>query len=398
MYKDIELKLEYYRNRIINSIIDKRIYPSEELINEKLKDIDLSMAIFKNDVKAIEGKKFNVEDINYKALSILQDIKYLYQLILDINYKEIRKFNSYCATKTLELENKTKEILNRSYIETNTTSLGKTIAKINSPFIFKKNNSQTVINIGVCDITKGSSIVGLIDGNNYKDKNIKFKLSNPNNELLLIPYSINKDIVNIPGENKIKTLKLDLSPSDYNSEYLIIDESNNDYIYKCFLGKNKIMAKNINYNTDNKIIEIDNYKDIFLSDESNGTYVVEFYTVDATAINFSFNKKPISANFPLTNEPITGLNKIQRFVFQVDNDTAFKCQIDNGNIYADIENGIIKENGVFIKNKNGLSDVDIDIYDISQKEKYNIDLVIEDDNNDVEIETIIIKELIKVGE
>lgn len=401
MYKDVEAKLKFYKEQIIQDMVNKGIFPDTTTIDNKLKEIDTSISIFKNDITIKKGSNFNTDDIRNKALYIFNDIKILYEILLDNSYKELLKLENYASSKMTELKNKTKNSLDKASIESNISSLGKTLLHLSSPFEFKKDNSSTYIDLGNHSLTVGSSISGLVYGTNVDNKNIKFILSNENNKIYMTPYNINQDLILIPGEIQSNKYSSTIIPLEYENSYMVLEKEDKDIsnkIYKCFIGKGKAVVRNSFTKTDPMVYELSGFMPISLSSESAGGYIVEFYTVDATSVNFTFNKRPIAANFPLNSNTVSGLDRIHHFVIEVDNEIAFTCETDNGSIYACVEDGIINNNTVIIRNKNKITDISIEEYDTNKSEEYNISLLIEDDNNDTDVDTIIIKEILKVGE
>ena len=62
-YKDINKKLEYYKQQILKDLVGQGIYPNNSLIESKLKNIDTYLAIFQN-YNVATGELFNANEYN----------------------------------------------------------------------------------------------------------------------------------------------------------------------------------------------------------------------------------------------------------------------------------------------------------------------------------------------
>ena len=84
-YTDIVLKLKFYKEQIIKEFMEQQVFPTNELINNKLKNIDMHLSIFKeNDV--IPGHNFDVKEFNESIKIIYNDLRILYELLYIINF------------------------------------------------------------------------------------------------------------------------------------------------------------------------------------------------------------------------------------------------------------------------------------------------------------------------
>ena len=62
-YLDVEQKINYHKEQIIKEFIKKGIYPNNELIANKLNDINNYLALFKN-YNIPEGTFFDTAKLN----------------------------------------------------------------------------------------------------------------------------------------------------------------------------------------------------------------------------------------------------------------------------------------------------------------------------------------------
>jgi hypothetical protein len=79
MYKDTIAKIAFYKERIIKEFIKHGIYPSDQLIQEKLSEIDTSLSFLQPDTMTT-GKEFDV-DVYNNMINILFYRNIIEQLI-----------------------------------------------------------------------------------------------------------------------------------------------------------------------------------------------------------------------------------------------------------------------------------------------------------------------------
>ena len=126
MYKDMLLKLEYHRSRILEAFIKQGYFPQQEEIASKLSEVDERIALFKK-YNFKPGDNFNAKEINYSFKMLYNDILFLYKILEDI-YME--KYNSMLLNIEIHmnyLENLATHFKKRGDEEVKGTSLGETI-------------------------------------------------------------------------------------------------------------------------------------------------------------------------------------------------------------------------------------------------------------------------------
>lgn len=126
MYKDIILKLDYHRKHIINSFVKKGYFPKSEEINNKLKQVDTRIALFKS-YNFMPGEKFNTKEINHMIDMLYTDITFLYKVLEEIQINEYNKMLLTLETHLASLESLAIHYKKRANEEINGTSLGKTL-------------------------------------------------------------------------------------------------------------------------------------------------------------------------------------------------------------------------------------------------------------------------------
>ena len=133
MYKDIEKKLIYHKENIINAFIKKGIYPNDSLIKFKLESIDERISIFNSPIIK-EGSYFDTSHFNKCIKLIYNDLAILYKVLYEINKIEFNQLNQYAKMHINEMQNIADLYLEKSNLEAYSTTLGKTILFLNSNF------------------------------------------------------------------------------------------------------------------------------------------------------------------------------------------------------------------------------------------------------------------------
>ena len=96
MYTDIELKTNYYKEKIVASFIKQGIYPDNKLIQSRLNDIETRLSIFKTP-RVKEGSYFNTAEMNEAIKAIWDDLCILYQLLYELTVLKYNTLNNYTS-------------------------------------------------------------------------------------------------------------------------------------------------------------------------------------------------------------------------------------------------------------------------------------------------------------
>lgn len=392
MYKDIEKKFNYYKEQVLNEFIKKGIYPDNALIAKKVKTIDMYLSVFSHyDVSP--GKEFNAEEYNQSLKLVMKDLQFLYELLYELTFVEYNKLQDFIYSYLTELGNIVDTYKQRAEFENSSTTLGQTILFKNNSFKMAYENSTTSIELGELEITNGSTLACIANINNTKAEDVIFRFKRNEDEPLLIsPYNYNNDILTMPGSLSVNKYKYKLTKGQIINGPLIMDiKAPIDYKnkYEILGGKNKIFVKtkdNNDFIIEEKPITIET-----LSFDKKS--YINFYVVDGNAITFRFNKKPISTNFPMEEQTISNLNPIHHFFMECDEDFSFQFELDKGEVYAIKEAGIINENKLYYSGASTIEDFIVIEYGTGEKNKYNVTLDIFNSNDDIDIDSIIIKKL-----
>lgn len=343
-YLDQIAKINYYKQRIIESFTQNGIYPNDILIQNKINDIDTALAIFQYKYNK-EGKTFDVKKFNEDLERIYNDLLILYKLTYQESIKEYELIKSYVETNLLQLEELAMNCEYKTKLELDSTSLGKTIFFQSNGFNINTNNGVSIINLGQIEVNNASKIACLFDADNIKDEQVVFSFDGNN----CSPYSYNKDFLIVPGEIE-KTFYTYTLPSHIikNTLYEMLPDNFVLNLYNKYIiygGKNVISTvfnnNRVFYN------KIDN-----MGIDLSGAGKIVFYILNGTFINFDFSDSPISTNFSGTS--INNLDTEQKIVIEYCSNFSFNFETD-GIVYATKEKGIIKDNKLYYPNDDDLS-------------------------------------------
>lgn len=400
MYKDTIAKIAFHKERIIKEFVRHGIYPSDQLIQEKLAKIDTSLSFLQPDTMT-SGEEFNVDVYNNMINMLYKDIELLYQLLYVITIKEYTTLKAFVDTHLDDLENMASKYKIKSEQEANSTSLGKTVFFQHSEFDLHVQDNVTIVDLGYVSVHKGSKVACFMNANNIEAEKIVFglKKDDATDPLYVAAYNYNQDSLTIPGQLQRKTYTTSI-PEDQNINGNIemnlngntASESNT---YVIFGGKNKMLVKQLDSTTSQFIIDMPTRLDMA---SFNFRSYIDFYVVGGKNVTFRFNKKPISANFQVDDYTVTNLEHIHHFFIECDAGFSFDFELDGGEVYAIKENGTINDSKLFFSRAIDIRDFMIEEYSTGDLDKYYaFAKVINDDGAPIDIESIIIKELLSLG-
>lgn len=392
-YKDVSKKLDYYKKQILKEFVLKGIYPNNALIESRLKNIDAYLALFQN-YNVITGEVFNANEYNERLKLIYQDLSFLYELLYELTVLDYNKLQNFINSHLSELNSIVETYNKRAEYENNTTTLGKTLLFKNNSFSIENKDSVTIINLGDIKISNGATLACISNINNVDAENIvfKFKSKDKDNWLVTSAYNYNNDVLVMPGELKKLIHEYSLQENQKIDGPLLLDvikdvDMKNKYVI--LGGKNKIF---VNYkDNDGFIVEEKPLTAESLSFDKKA--YINFYIIDGNSISFRFNKKPIATNFPIDTQRIDNLNSIHHFFIECDEDFSFEFELDKGNVYAIKETGIISDNKLYYTGSEQVNDFLIVETTTGDEKTYNVVMEAHNSNDDIDIDSIIIKQL-----
>lgn len=392
MFKDIEAKIKFHKERVIKSFINMGIYPSDDLVKAMLENIDSKTAYLKVS-KVKPGMLFDCETFNDLIESIQRDLVLLYQLLFEVTVKEYVELQAYVDTHLYELRKRVQFYKEKSEQEVNTTSLGKTILFKNGNFNMNTVNNVTVVDLGVVKLHRESKIALLAHANEIEGDKLIFNISNGLISKNIAPYNYNQDVFIVPGEVERKEYKYEIDEDQKINGYLKMENItvNRDNRYVILGGKDKVSVKQLG---ETIRTEVKNKPTSFNELGFKEKTYIDFYTVGAKSITFTFNTKPLSANFPLDNYKLDNLDYIHHFFIECAPGFSFSFTQEEGEVYATKTNGVITDNALVYTCAVNVNTFKIIEYIDDKTEAYNLKLeIINDDKFKIDLKQVIVKEL-----
>lgn len=392
MFTDIEYKLKYHKEKIMQSFIKQGIYPDSKLIQSRLNSIELRLSIFKNP-KIKEGSLFDTNEINNAIKDIYDDLAILYKLLYEITVVEYNKLSYYIDSHMRELDEISRMYLKRAELESYSTAIGKSLYFSHNNFDIDKSGDMSIINLGNIDIEDASKIACILNSNNVDYSNVVFKFKKNDDIISCNAYNYNHDTIIFPGEKNKEEYNIKISDSQKISGRLELPILTNNTLGGSFItlaGKDKILYKKADKNKE--IIEEKPVAINALSFSSHS--YIDFYVIGGTSITFRFNKKPIATNFNMNSNRIENLNYIHHFFIECDEDFSFDFELEKGSVYAIKETTLVDQDKLYYS---GQIDVkDFMVIHTMPGEKKTYDAVIEIHDTTItedDIESIMIKKI-----
>lgn len=394
MFKDIEEKIKFHKERVIKSFISMGIYPNDDLVKAMLENID-SKAAFLKVTRVKPGDTFDSETFNGMLQSIQRDLILLYELLFQTAIKNYVELQAYADTHLYELKKRVQFYKERSEQEANTTTLGKTILFKNGDFNMRTVNNVTVVDLGVVKLHKASKIACIANANEIEGNKLIFNLSNGTTSQNLAPYNYNQDVFVVPGEVERKEYTYEIDEDQKINGYLKMEnvEVNRNNQYVILGGRDKVCVKQLGETIRTEVKnKPTNFNELGFKEKS----YIDFYTVGAKSITFTFNKKPLSTNFPLDNYKIDNLDYIHHFFIECEPGFSFSFMQEEGEVYATKSNGVITDNALVYTCAVNVSTFKIVEYIDDNTDSYQLTLeVINDDKYQIDLKQVIVKELLR---
>lgn len=400
MYRDIAAKIEAYKEQIINSFIKRGIYPTDDIISSKIEEIDTSLAYLKSD-KMISGEYFNDVVFNNMIKSTYKDLELLYNLLFQISVKEFTTLKAFIDTHLDALEDTANKYRIKGEQEAATTALGTTIYFQHSGFNIIDQNNVTMIDLGNIEVNNGSRIACFINASEIEASNILFGFQKAGEDepIYATPYNYNQDTLLMPGSLEMTSYATTIADDHIVNGPIEMNlgangaDSNNKYII--LGGKGKILVKRFAGSTSEFVLERPTYLNMT---SFNARSYIDFYVVGGNQISFRFNKKPISTNFATDNYVVTKLEHIHHFFIECDAGFAFDFELDKGDVYAVMENGVVSNKKVYFSRSVDVKDFLVEEYKTGNKQAYaSFVKIINDDGFPIEVNSVTIKELLSIG-
>ena len=392
LYKDMILKLEYHRNKILKAFLKQGYFPKKDEINTKLMAIDERIALFKA-YKFQPGELFDAKEMNHALEMLHNDIAFLYK-VLEIIY--IEKYNTMLLnveTHMLHLESLASHFKKRANEEIKGTSLGKTLLFKTGDWDVDVKDESIDITVGDLELVQGSKISCFANINNTDKRNIlfKFKAENDKDEFIALPYNYNNDTYIVPGEISVKDHELKLNEDfNINSEVVIPFKPTLENEYKILGGQNKIVVTD----KETGVITIEDFPTVDKPFVAKSNSYVSFYIENIGTLEYNFSKRPFHTNFSIQDGLIKIDKDIQKIFLDVEKDFICYFTLDNEmNVWSTKEDAIIDNNALIYDGMILVRDFKIKEYVRDKKTMYKIVVTITEMDNDEVIDSIYIKEV-----
>lgn len=391
-YKDVLLKTQFYKDRIVNEMIKKGIYPREDLINERLQNIDRFLALFKHE-DVVSGKKINVEKFNEEYKLIQQDLIFLYRLVYEVAVKEYEYIRSYTHAHMSELESLAKRYRLRSDFEIGSASLGETIFFQESGFEIENKDEYLYFNLGEIHPKKGSTLAFLFQAEGVSAEDVVFGLVDGANQIhYVMPHNYMQDVFYVPGSLSTKTYESTLQEDVIiNSSFELISEDlepDKQFEYHIFGGKDKVTVKD---ETGEYLMAVDDNNNFYVASEG----IAEFYIYRGTYAKFTFNKAPIQTNFNGTM--IDNLHPYHKIYIKADGGFGFSIMTD-GIVFSTKDKGQIRDGKLFFPRKTDARDFLIEEVMPGEVTEYQAFMKLYNSNEALpEVDYIAVKEFETIG-
>lgn len=391
-YLDVEKKLKLHKERLLKEFVSKGIYPDNNIINSRLKNIDMHLAVFEHH-NVVDGDKFNTAEYNMAIKSIYEDLAILFDILYKLTEEEYYDQRHFIGSYTNELESIVETYKKRADFENNSTAFGKTLLFQNNEFQVQDDNSTTIIKMNNVKLAEATRVACFANINNVHTNDLSFQFKRGEEVIMVPPYNLNNDTLLVPGQKIMNTYNFELQEDQEIKGPVILDintvpSTKNEYNVLC--GKNKMFVSSSSTNM---------YK-IEDTPASLGSYMtlersfINFYVVDGNSISFKFNKKPLATNFPLDDQKVTGLKHIQHFFIEADKEFTFEIELDKGEVYAIKEDGIVNNNKLYYAGATEIKDFYIIENIRGEEHEYEAMLKIYNNNSDsYDIDSLVIKEM-----
>ncbi len=387
-YKDVVLKTNFYKEQVLKEIVKKGLLPDENIVQDRVKNIDRFLALFRNtNIKS--GDKFDAKKYNKDIKLIYQDLLFLYQLVYEVTAKEFNYSKAYMNSHLIELESIARQYKIRSRIEIESSFLGNTVFFQSSGFPMFNKDNELYIDLGKVNLRQGSRITWLFEAGGIMAQDALLGLKIGESISYIGAHNFISHTYKVPGNPVIKEsyFKLDDEQTISHSFEIINNEIKPSYdnSYFIFGGENKIILKTANYKNET----IEEVNKAYYTQEDFGK--IEFHIYKGTYANFSFSKQPKSKNFEGLS--IKDLKSHHKVSMEVEGGMGFSIETD-GKIYAEKELGIVSNDMLFFPKQSAVKDFFIEENFPGDKVEYEAFLKIKGDNIDLlEIESVTIKEL-----
>lgn len=341
-YLDIIEKTTYYKERIMKSFLKKGMFPNKVTMQKKLDDLNVRLAIYRRKAVA-SGEYFNADEFNTGMEAILEDLRILYKIALQLSIDEYNSLQSYLDSHLTELETFARHCERKAMFEMNNSYLGETVFLQTYGFKISRENATATINLGDAKTPQGSRVACIFDGKNITPNNVLFKF----NDKYCAPYALNNDSFVIPGKAKINEYDYDATDNvivndsqilkpETSEKFTAKDES--DYII--YAGRDEVTFTPAS-SSFHRFVEKKPGQSISFNEGGR----LEFRVLKGSYIHFDYSVAPTVQNFTGSSFDTIDKND-QKIILEFDRPFAVSFST-NGKVYAIKRRGMTEKGNLY---------------------------------------------------
>lgn len=393
MYKDMLLKLEYHKSKILKAFIKQGYFPQQEEVAAKLSEVDERLALFEK-YNFEPGELFNTKEMNHCLEMLYNDILFLYKILEDIY---INKYNTMLLNIEINmnyLEDLATHFKKRGDEEIKSTSLGNTLFFKSDAWETEIKDETMEVKLGNINLIQGTEISCFANVNNSDKRNVLFKFNceeDDSKSFFAFPYNYNNDTYIVPGDMTINEKEFTLQSNfNINSEITLPVKVNMDNDYKILAGNNKILVTD-KITNEVKVYDFPTSEKPFVAPSN---CYISFYIENKGTVEYNFSHRPFHCNFSLQNGLIQITKDVQKIFLDVDK--GFTCYFildENTKAWSSYEEGIKDNDKLIYDGLLLVRDFKIKEYVRDNVITYNVVLKITEIDNDEIIDCVYIKEV-----
>ena len=393
MYKDMLLKLEYHKSKILKAFIKQGYFPQQEEVAAKLSEVDERLALFEK-YNFEPGELFNTKEMNHCLEMLYNDILFLYKILEDIY---INKYNTMLLNIEINmnyLEDLATHFKKRGDEEIKSTSLGNTLFFKSDAWETEIKDETMEVKLENINLIQGTEISCFANVNNSDKRNVLFKFNceeDDSKSFFAFPYNYNNDTYIVPGDMTINEKEFTLQSNfNINSEITLPVTVNMNNDYKILAGNNKILVTD-KITNEVKVYDFPTSEKPFVAPSN---CYISFYIENKGTVEYNFSHRPFHCNFSLQNGLIQITKDVQKIFLDVDK--GFTCYFvldENTKAWSSYEEGIKDNDKLIYDGLLLVRDFKIKEYVRDNVITYNVVLKITEIDNDEIIDCVYIKEV-----
>lgn len=337
-YKDILLKTEFYKERIIKELIKSNVPITDERIDERIKRIDKSVAIF-NHQNVYPEDYFDTEAFNTALQEIEQDLIILYRIAYELMCEKYNQVYSKINARLNDLLGMSQHYKALAEIESGSTVLGNNIYFSSSNFKYSQTDNVLNIDLGELQIRGGSRLTFLVKGHDILKGQAYLLLERSSSEpMQLAPYNDSQDTIKTVGDYIVNDYEIEIN------EDVVIDttfEITNEDLTP------SVDAEYFAFNYEDHVNAISDESNLFVERTDENYEVtgetVRFYIVNGTYAKFNFSIAPMYKNFD--GYEIDNMSSMQKIEFNTQSsygEIVFSVDTD-GRIFGDMQSAVVED-------------------------------------------------------